>query len=1110
MKITLYMVGCKMVSIVRLLYIIIFSALLLFGNNKKIQSKHILVLNSYHQTFGWVKDIQRAIDDVLKPIKNNYILHVENMDTKRIYSSAYIKALKNIYQIKYKDIKFDIILASDNNAYDFLRHNRDDIFGDVPTLFCGVNFFNDNDIKGLHNFTGVAENTEPKGTIKSALKMFPNTKHVFILNDYLKTGQAFTRITIKAIKDLNLNLDVRIIENLTKKELQVKLSKLPKNSIVILGTYFQDRDKIYYDFKQSGTFIPKYSNAPVFCLVDLSLGYGVVGGSLVGGYYQGFAMAKMAKKVLEGADINTMAVAKHGSTKFVFDYNALKKYNIDFDILPKNSKIINKPIPFFQQYKLAIEIALLIITILIIAIIVLLVQNRKIKIAQEKLKKIQLNQKQLIYERTKELEDQKEFVSSIITSSQDALIVIDKTSNVTMWNASATVIFGYTEEEMVGSSVEKIIPDEFKKLHFAGVKRVSENGETKLLGKGAIEIIGVHKDGTIKNIDLALNSFMIKEEIFYSANIRDISDRKELTDRIQKEKEFTQTIVDSQEQLILTTNGEKILTTNKTFLNFYAVDSIEDFMQIYDARCICDTFDKNAPEGYLQKDMGGEIWIDYVISNSSKIHKAIIIRDKKPFIFSVSATKLPGDNETLLAVFTNITEMEEAKKEVEILHKHTKESIEYASLIQGAVVSKPEDINLFFKSSFVYWMPKDTVGGDIWLLKQLRHEDECILFVIDCTGHGVPGAFVTMIVKSIEREIVANLKKHPEFDISPAIIMSHFNKTMKILLKQTSKDSLSNAGWDGAIIYYNRREQVLKFAGAKTPLFYIDKNGEFKTLKGNRYSVGYKKCDMDYVYKESTMHVQEGMKFYCTTDGYFDQNGGEKGFPFGKKRFENIIKRNHSKLMTKQKDIFVQQLQEYESQIPNNDRNDDITLVGFEIGAKSNIVDDVAIVKYKGVMTQSVIASALENIETSIANIGLMGTISTITIDYCRNMMYYPKNEEAGSRQIVPIGKIDVQLTNNNYYEIVATNIVSVEDKEKIKSKLVEIKKLDKEGIKKRYRELRRSGARGLKKHKEIGLYKIARVSDAIEYDFIRLNEDKYTFMMKSIVKAKKYRGGLC
>jgi len=277
-------------------------------------------------------------------------------------------------------------------------------------------------------------------------------------------------------------------------------------------------------------------------------------------------------------------------------------------------------------------------------------------------------------------------------------------------------------------------------------------------------------------------------------------------------------------------------------------------------------------------------------------------------------------------------DLEKAKKEVELIHKHTKDSIKYASLIQSALIPQTGAMKPFFKDHFVTWTPKDTVGGDIWLFDELRNKDESLLFFIDCTGHGVPGAFVTMIVKSIEREIVAKIQEHSEFDISPAIIMGYFNKTMKRLLRQESTNSLSNAGFDGGIIYYNKKTQILKFAGAETALFYTDPDGTFHTLKGNRYSVGYKKCDINYEYKESIIDVKEGMKFYCTTDGYLDQNGGKKDFPFGKKRFSKIIEENHTKSMSELQTIFQTKLNEYESEVIDNDRNDDITLIGFEIG----------------------------------------------------------------------------------------------------------------------------------------------------------------------------------
>lgn len=270
-------------------------------------------------------------------------------------------------------------------------------------------------------------------------------------------------------------------------------------------------------------------------------------------------------------------------------------------------------------------------------------------------------------------------------------------------------------------------------------------------------------------------------------------------------------------------------------------------------------------------------------------------------------------------------ELEYTKLEIEEIHKHTRDSIEYASLIQSALIPDNELFRKYFKDYFAIWHPKDTVGGDIYLFEDLS-EHECLLMVIDCTGHGVPGAFVTMLVKAIERQIVSKIK-HEQEDVSPAKLLSVFNQNMKQLLKQEDSASISNAGFDGAILYYNKKEKIIKFAGAQIALFYIE-DSEFKMIKGDRYSVGYKKCRVDYDYKEHILDVKEGMQFYITTDGYLDQNGGENGFSFGKTKFKNLIQNSKNESMSDQQEIFLYGLEDYQL---DYERNDDVTLLGFKL-----------------------------------------------------------------------------------------------------------------------------------------------------------------------------------
>ena len=451
-----------------------------------------------------------------------------------------------------------------------------------------------------------------------------------------------------------------------------------------------------------------------------------------------------------------------------------------------------------------------------------------------------------------------------------------------------------------------------------------------------------------------------------------------------------------------------------------------------------------------------------------------------------------------------LEKMNSAKLEIENMHRHTRDSIEYAALIQSALIPDNNDMRQFFKDQFVIWHPKDTVGGDIYLFNELRHKDECLFMFIDCTGHGVPGAFVTMLVKAVEQQVIGKIEhdRYGDIDISPAWIMGYFNKTLKKLLKQETKDSVSNAGWDGGIIYYNRRTQILKFAGAETPLFYVDTDGTFNTIKGNRYSVGYKKCDVNYKYKETILEVKEGMKFYCTTDGYLDQNGGEKDFPFGKKRFGNIIKEYHQESMADQQEIFLYEMAEYEEMVPNNDRNDDMTVVGFEI-KETAIVPEI-ILEYNGVLTQGIITHSIEILESNISNIGMVGNISTMVIELTQNMMKYSKSNDLDCNEIKPAGLIEVQRDKNNVYYIRSENILSLEDKQKIEPKLLEIQSLDRAGIKKRYRELRKSGENTHEKGGGIGFYEIAKLAQTIEYEFKVINEQKFSFEFKVVIKSRK------
>jgi len=269
------------------------------------------------------------------------------------------------------------------------------------------------------------------------------------------------------------------------------------------------------------------------------------------------------------------------------------------------------------------------------------------------------------------------------------------------------------------------------------------------------------------------------------------------------------------------------------------------------------------------------------------------------------------------------------KKEIELKHliydinearQKITDSIKFSSLIQDALLPKNEIISNYFKDFFVLWEPKDIVGGDIYQF--IEREDDCLTFVIDCTGHGVPGAFMTMVTKTVIQSIVND----DNFN-NPAQIIQELSLNIKKTLKQDNPNSKNDAGLDGGVLYFNKKENRVIYAGAKTPLFYIQ-NEELKIFKGDRQSVGYKKSNTDFEFTNFELDIKDDTYLYVTTDGFIDQNGGDEGYPLGKKRLQKLIIDNHKRSFSEQKDMFHEYLLEYQG---SHERDDDVTFVAFSI-----------------------------------------------------------------------------------------------------------------------------------------------------------------------------------
>ncbi|WP_207680085.1 SpoIIE family protein phosphatase [Desulfonema magnum] len=263
-------------------------------------------------------------------------------------------------------------------------------------------------------------------------------------------------------------------------------------------------------------------------------------------------------------------------------------------------------------------------------------------------------------------------------------------------------------------------------------------------------------------------------------------------------------------------------------------------------------------------------------------------------------------------------ELNKTLEKVEEANKKIMDSLQYAKMIQRSMLTNLDMIKIYLPDSFFVWMPRDIVSGDIFFTDSF--DDGFVIAVLDCTGHGIPGAFMTMIASSGLTRIIRNEKCH-----DPAQVLKQLNFTVKTSLQQDTEYAVSDDGLDAAICLVNTKEKTLVFAGARLPLVYVH-NDTSHIIKGDRQSLGYRKSNTDFNFTNQTISIEQGMSFYMLTDGFIDQLGGEKNRRFGTRRFRNLAEQISRERFEKQGEMLLQTFNEYQGE---NERQDDVTVIGF-------------------------------------------------------------------------------------------------------------------------------------------------------------------------------------
>lgn len=273
-----------------------------------------------------------------------------------------------------------------------------------------------------------------------------------------------------------------------------------------------------------------------------------------------------------------------------------------------------------------------------------------------------------------------------------------------------------------------------------------------------------------------------------------------------------------------------------------------------------------------------------------------------------------------------ISQKEQISRQKEVIEKKNQEvmdSINYAKTIQEAILPPDRSFTELFTDAFVFYQPKDIVSGDFYWIEKVGKK--VVFAVVDCTGHGVPGALMSIVGHNALNQAVKENKI-----LSAAKILDYLNKYVNDTLHTASK--VENAprvrdGMDMSLCVLDIDSLTIEFAGAYNPIWMI-RDSNLMEIKADRRPIGSSDLYGDQEFKNNTIHLQTNDKIYLFSDGYADQFGGEDGKKFNKSRFKEIIKQIHGEKMSIQKRMLLEALNTWKGEF---EQVDDICIIGVQI-----------------------------------------------------------------------------------------------------------------------------------------------------------------------------------
>jgi PAS domain S-box-containing protein len=522
---------------------------------------------------------------------------------------------------------------------------------------------------------------------------------------------------------------------------------------------------------------------------------------------------------------------------------------------------------------------------------------------QEELKR----SNQMLEEQVEEVNRTQKRMQLLLENASEVITIYEEDETIRYISPSVETILGYGQKEMISKSdIDKVHP-EFRAVWKDIFKKMLEHPDEKI----TVQYEYRAKDGSFIWLESTGTNCMSNPAIHgFILNSRDITEKRR-AEQEQRMRSKMQALSENSPDLITRLESETISYINPV-IEEYTGKKPNQFLnkKVKEA-----DLDLSILDGWLR-----------IVEQVNKSDKTVTTEMDFPSemgkrVMQVNAIPEYDESnklESVLVVSHDITERKMIELEIQNKNKKITESINYAKRIQTAILPNNRVISKALPDSFILYKPRDVVSGDFPWFVQLK--DEIFIAAVDCTGHGVPGALLSLIGYFLLNDIVRSRKI-----TEPGIILDLLDEGVTTTLRQ-DEDATTKDGMDIALCKINLNTNEVEYAGAHRPL-YIMKNGLMEEVKGNKFPIGGGIFKNQTNFTNTKIQLSRGDSIYFSSDGFPDQFGGPEGRKFGPKKVREIIERVHSLPMQESMVTFDH---EWENWRGEQKQTDDVLIIGIK------------------------------------------------------------------------------------------------------------------------------------------------------------------------------------